>query len=374
MLAMIDGASMRGNVVINGKFLSATMTGVHRTAFGLVDQLVCHQEEVENLFGRPASIAAPHTVAPSDRLPRMAIDRKGVLAGQLWEQLELPAEARGKLLLNFCNLAPVLSSTSITMIHDTQVFTSPQSYTRAFVRFYRTVQPMIGARAVRILTVSRYSAEQLVQWNVAPADRIRVIHNGVDHAVQAAADPSIVGKLALGTARYVLALSSVQAHKNLKVLFEAFASERLADLRLVLFGAEGQSAAIAAGLAVPPNVLFAGRVSDGELRALTENALCYAMPSRTEGFGLPPLEAMLTGCPAVVSTGGALPEVCGDAALYADPDRPAEWIGAIRAVADDPELRARHVALGRLRAAHFTWARAGDALMDVLREVARKRR
>jgi glycosyltransferase involved in cell wall biosynthesis len=369
---------MHGNVVINGKFLSAKMTGVQRTAFGLVDQLVGHQAEVTDLFGRPASIAAPHTVALADHLPRMAIDRKSVLTGQLWEQLELPVKARGKLLLNFCNLAPVLSPTSITMIHDTQVFTSPKSYTPAFGHFYRTVQPMIGARAVRILTVSRFSAEQLVRWNVAPADRIRVIHNGVDHAVQTAGDPAILDKLGLGTARYVLASSSVQAHKNLKVLLEAFASERLAGLRLVLFGAEGRSAAmaaaIAAGLTVPPNVLFAGRVSDGELRALTENALCYAMPSRTEGFGLPPLEAMLSGCPAVVSTGGALPEVCGDAALYADPDRPAEWIGAIRAVADDAELRARHAALGRLRATHFTWARAGESLMDVLREVARERR
>ena len=369
---------MRDNVVINGRFLSATMTGVHRTAFGLVDQLICHQAEVADLFGRPASIAAPHTVALTDRLPRMAIDRTGVLAGQWWEQLELPAKARGKLLLNFCNLAPVLSPTSITMIHDTQVFTSPKSYTPAFGRFYRTVQPMIGARAVRVLTVSRFSAEQLVRWNVAPADRIRVIHNGVDHVAHAAADPAILGALGLGTARYVLALSSVQAHKNLKVLLEAFASERLADLTLVLFGAEGRSAvmaaSIAAGLTVPPNVVFAGRVSDGALRALTENALCYAMPSRTEGFGLPPLEAMLSGCPAVVSTGGALPEVCGDAALYADPDRPAAWIGAIRAVADDPELRARHAALGRLRAAHFTWARAGESLMEVLREVARERR
>ena len=371
---MINGVSMMGDVVINGKFLSAAMTGVHRVAFGLVEQLTCHQPEIADLFGRPASIVAPPTVALTDRRPRMAIDRKGVLAGQLWEQLELPAKARGKLLLNFCNLAPVLSATSITMIHDTQVFTTPESYSRAFVRFYRTVQPVIGARAVRVLTVSRYSAEQLVRWNVAPADRIRVIHNGVDHAGHGVADPAVLRKLGLGTAGYVLALSSVQAHKNLKVLLEAFASEPLADLRLVLFGAEGRSAAIAAGLAVPPNVLFAGRVSDGELQALTENALCYAMPSRTEGFGLPPLEAMFSGCPAVVSTGGALPEVCGDAALYVDPDRPAEWIRAPRAVADDRELRTRHAALGRLRAAHFTWARAGESLMDVLREVARERR
>ena len=365
---------MSRGIVINGKFLSASMTGVHRVAFGLVEQLIGHQQEIEHLFGTQVSIVAPRTAAGMDRLSLIPLDRGSVLAGQAWEQLELPLKTRGKLLLNFCNLAPVLSATSITMIHDTQVFTSPQSYSRAFVRFYRTVQPIIGARGVRTLTVSRYSAEQLIRWKVAPADHIRVVPNGVDHALRTVADPAAVAALGLGTTRYVLALSSVQAHKNLAVLLEAFASERLADLALVLFGSSDRAAAVAAGLVVPPNVLFAGRVSDGGLRALSENALCYAMPSQTEGFGLPPLEAMLCGCPAVVSTKGALPEVCGDAALYADPDNPAEWIGAIRALADDPALRTRHAAMGRARAAGFTWARAGESLMAVLREVASERR
>ena len=110
------------------------------------------------------------------------------------------------------------------------------------------------------------------------------------------------------------------------------------------------------------------------LAALIQHALCYASPSRTEGFGLPPLEAMLQGCPAVVSTAGALPEVCGAAALYAAPDDPGAWVSAIRALADDPALRARHTALGRAHAAGFTWRRAGERLMDVLRDVALERR
>ncbi len=364
--------SVKEAVVINGKFLSAPMTGVHRVATGLVEQIHCRQAEIEEMFGTRATIVAPRTVVQSDRFPGITIDSRSVLSGQAWEQLELPVRTRGKLLLNFCNLAPVASAAAITMIHDTQVFTSPDSYSRAFVHFYRTVQPLLGARAVRILTVSRYSAEQLVRWKVAPAERIRVVHNGVDHAVQTTRDPAILRDLGLGERRFVLALSNVQAHKNLAVLLEAFASDRLADLTLVLFGAAGRAEALAAGLVVPPNVRFAGRVSDGALRALTEAALCYAMPSRTEGFGLPPLEAMLSGCPAVVSLRGALPEVCGDAALYADPDRPKVWIAAIRALADDPAKRAKYAAMGRARAAGFTWARAGESLMDVLREVARE--
>ncbi len=343
---------------------------MQRSAMGLVLQVHRHAEEIAALFGKAAVLSLPRNADDRSLPPAMARDRRGVLSGQLWEQTELPARTSGKLLLNFCNLAPILSSTSLTMIHDTQVFTSPQSYTPAFAQFYRFVQPILGARALRVLTVSQHSADQLVQWNVARAERIRVIPNGIDHAPTGPSDPSILARLGLNGTRYVLALSSAQAHKNLGTLLAAFGAEELADLVLVLFGVAGPEDLREAGYVLPPNVRFAGRLSDGALRALTEAALCYAMPSRTEGFGLPPLEAMLRGCPAVVSTGGALPEVCGDAALYADPDRPADWIAAIRAVADDAAVRMRYAAIGRERAGLFTWDRAGEALMGVLREVA----
>ena len=112
-------------------------------------------------------------------------------------------------------------------------------------------------------------------------------------------------------------ISPPQAHKNVGLLLRAFADPALRDLRLVLFGGEGRGAFEARGSAVPDNVVFAGRVSDGELRALYAHALCVAFPSTTEGFGLPPLEAMLVGCPAVVAPCGALPEVCGSAAVQA---------------------------------------------------------
>ena len=99
------------------------------------------------------------------------------------------------------------------------------------------------------------------------------------------------------------------------------------------------------------------------------SALCFAMPSLTEGFGLPPLEAMALGCPAVVAPCGALPEVCGDAALYAAPDQPGQWQAAITSLAADPALRARLAGRGREHAQAMTWERAGDTLMDVLREI-----
>ena len=97
-----------------------------------------------------------------------------------------------------------------------------------------------------------------------------------------------------------------------------------------------------------------------------ESALCLAFPSTTEGFGLPPLEAMLLGCPAIVAPRGALPEVCSDAVLYARPDNPEEWSNAIDLLEQDPVAKAGLVDKGRRRASIFKWSASARQLMTII--------
>lgn len=359
-------------LTINGKYLAGQPGGVQRVAREMVRALAARMEELRALFGATPRVLAPPNadIAGAGAGGGFPVVRRGVLRGHLWEQVELPARARHALLLNLCNLAPLAGARSITMIHDAQAFATPESYSWRFVRSYRAVQPLIGRRALRLLTVSEFSAGQLASFGIAPRERITVIHNGVDHAARVTAVPAIVTRLGLTAGRYVLALATDQAHKNIAVLLAAMRAPALRDVTLVLFGATDAARLAAAGLALPPNAIAAGRVSDGELRALMEGALCFCMPSRTEGFGLPPLEAMLLGCPAVVSPCGALPEVCGAAALYAGPDAPAEWAEAIDILARDSAGRGARSAAGIAHARQFTWDKAADRLIAVLREVA----
>jgi glycosyltransferase involved in cell wall biosynthesis len=334
-----------------------------------VRQLANQHSSLEDVFRE-----APRLIAPANLhrvgLTPFRVERGGLFSGQLWEQLDLPRLARSDLVLNLCNLGPMVSRAAITMIHDAQVFITPDSYTWAFAKFYRKVLPVLGRRHARILTVSEYSASQLVRFGVAQRENIAVIHNGVDHVLFEDSQPDILKRLALEPRKFVVGLANVQVHKNIAILLRAFAAPALADLKLILVGSGRRENFERLGQATSANVVFAGRVSDGELRALLESALCVGVPSTTEGFGLLPLEAMILGCPAIVAPCGALIEIGGTSALFAAADDPREWITAIRQLADDQDHWIGCSRAGQDRARFFTWKRAGERLVTVVREVA----
>jgi glycosyltransferase involved in cell wall biosynthesis len=355
-------------LAINGKFLGARPTGVHRVAEQLIHQLANRRDELAELFSAAPCIIAPRTV-PSTNMVSFEIERGGLFRGQLWEQLDLPRLADRDLLLNLCNLGPMASTAAITMIHDAQTFITPDSYSWAFANWYRQVLPVLGRRHARIAAVSHYSAAQLVRFGVAQPDRISVIPNGADHLLGYDARPEIKQRLQLSERAFVVALANLQVHKNIGLLLKAFSAPALDALTLVLVGADDRGRFEARGHVIPPNVVFAGRVDDGELRALLESALCVAFPSTTEGFGLPPLEGMTVGCPAILAPCGALPEVAGEAALYGAPDDPRQWVEAIGALAGNQDTWQRYSLAARQRARMFTWDRAGEKLIEVIRSV-----
>lgn len=364
-------------IMFNGKFLTAAPTGVHRVAEELIlamDRLLAANGTDAGTTGT-ADAPAALVLAPAEAtrtLPlavtplRRTRFLSGIARDILWEQLSLPWAARKGVLVSLCNLGPVLHPHAITMIHDAQVHLTPQSYSRGFRLWYRFLQPLLGRANRQILAVSHYSKEQLVRHGVAKAERITVIHNGCDHILATPPDHGAPAAHGLAPGRYVLALANTQAHKNIPLLLKAFADPRLADLTLVLFGAATRADFERLGASVPANVHFTGRIDDAALAGLMVHAAAFACPSTTEGFGLPPLEAMMLGCPAIVAPCGALPEVCADAALTADPHDAGAWVAQIRALADDADLAARMRRAGKRRAETFTWDSAAQKLAKVL--------
>jgi glycosyltransferase involved in cell wall biosynthesis len=360
-------------IAFNGKFLSASPTGVHRVAA----ELTTHVDRQLTDYANGSFAGTWDVICPKDR--KYALDLKnmrcwsaGVFTWQPWEQFDLPTLARGKVLVNLCNLAPLLHRHSITMIHDAQVFTTPQSYGRAFRNWYRFALPRIGATAARILTVSEFSKSQLVKVGIADPGKIQVIHNGVDHMKTIVSSRDAVIRLGLTRNKYVVALASTQDHKNISVLLKAFALTTMSGFKLVLVGRAREPEFRAAGMRPPNNTIFAGYVTDGEMRGLMEEAACFALPSTTEGFGLPPVEAMAVGCAAVVAPCGALPEVCGSAAVYVDATDVEGWGQAMKTFAEDGIARQAAINKGLEHVKDLTWHQAASTLLGTIYEVAKE--
>lgn len=354
-------------IVFNGKFYAGGLNGVHRVADRLIRECDALLAAMPAQHRPCARLLLPERRQWQPELRAITLEPVARADRQTWEQIGLPAAARNAVIVNLANLAPIRARRQVLLLHDAQFLFPDSGYPLRQRLGYRWLAPVMARRSATVLTVSDYSRQMLDLLGVAPRARSAVLYNGGDHILETPADRGALGRLGLTPRGYALMFGSPKGYKNNRIVFDAFAT-RLAPIRLVVIGAS-RDALTAAGLTAPAGTLFAGRCDDAVLRALYENAHCLLVPSRTEGFGLPPIEAMLCGCPAIVTPAGALPEICRDAALYADVDDPESWRAAIRAL-DRSGVRDVKLALGRERAAHFTWARAGRDLLGHIMRLA----
>ena len=222
------------------------------------------------------------------------------------------------------------------------------------------------ARADGIICLSHATARDLRDILRVPEEKTCVIHLGVD--LPPPPEPPSVSE------PYILYVGHRGSYKNFDVVLRALgrAPAILAPYRLVCFGGtppthEEYGALRALGL--EGRVEFRGG-SDAALAGLYQHAAAFVYPSMYEGFGLPLLEAMQAGCPVVASSGGSLPEVGGDAALYFDPASEEELRQRLAAVLGDAELRGTLVGRGRTRAGAFSWAETAKRTLEFYRRIA----
>ncbi len=247
---------------------------------------------------------------------------------------------------------PRLDVPSAVTLHDVQHLDLPELFPRA-ERLFRTVAWHRSVRAARIVIVpSAFVRDRSVERLGLDPGRIRVIHHGIDHGLFRPGSEE--------REQFLLYPAKTWPHKNHARLLEAFALLRRErpELRLVLSGGDP--------LPAHDGVEQVGRGSLEELVSLYRRASALVFPSRYEGFGQPPLEAMACGCPVAVSHAASLPEVCGDAASYFDPESPESIAAAVAGVLADPEpWRAR----GLERAGQFTWAASARLHEHAYREL-----
>jgi len=357
--------SQVSKIYINGRFLSQTITGVQRCALELVRAL-------DNLALPPdwqVVLLVPKKIKQFPSFRQIEIRSVGRLGGHLWEQLELPCFARDGFLVNLCNTGPLLLHKQLVTIHDAAVFRYPRAFSFFFRTWYRFLLPRLCFAARKIVTVSDFSRRELIELlGVSPA-KVSVIVEGWEHLSRVPLDDRVLDRFGLRSRPFVLAVSSLNPYKNFHSVVAAL--DYLSDLDVDIAIAGGANPKVFDGgeNALPSNVKYLGYVSDGELRALYSAATAFVFPSFYEGFGIPPLEAMSCGCPVVASNRASIPEVCGDAALYFDPESPLEIAEKIRLVLLDESVQKDLRGKGMGKAQFFSWEIGAIMIKENLEEI-----
>jgi glycosyltransferase involved in cell wall biosynthesis len=320
--------------------LALTQAGTARHVQGLIAELE-HMPKLE--LQRHAFAAVGRAAVPTRDLG--------------WYLAALPLLARGADVLHCPTFrAPVLTPVPLVVtFHDLAVLRHPETFNAWTRRYSRAVLPRVARAATRLIAVSEFTAQELVDLLRVREEKIRVVPNAVGEPFTAEGEAA--------TGDYVLAVSTLEPRKNLERLVEGFHRAGLNGCELRIVGAQGWGEV---RLADDERVRWLGRVSDDELARLYRGARCAAYVSLYEGFGLPVLEAMACGT-AVVSSD--LPPVreFGRGIVAVDPGDPdAIAAGLGEALARRDELGRE----GRAASAAYGWDRVARETVGVYREVA----
>ncbi|MDP9070364.1 MAG: glycosyltransferase family 4 protein [Actinomycetota bacterium] len=263
----------------------------------------------------------------------------------------------------------------VVTVHDVAHVLHPDATTSRGRRFHSGGLAATARRADLVIVVSHAAAADVAAHTDIAMDRIRVVHNGVDHVeVPLEAVGQARARYGLADRPYVLWVGTQEPRKNLRLLVEAFAvavARRRLPHALALAGPPGwlheEARSMPGAEALGDRLRILGHVSEDELHALYRGAELFALPSLYEGFGLPAVEAMAQGTAVVCSDTSALPEVTGGAAVLVPPE-PGAWGRALADLLEDDARRRDLAFAGRRRAAHLTWERCARATHAVYQE------
>ncbi|HKH05047.1 MAG TPA: glycosyltransferase family 1 protein [Acidimicrobiales bacterium] len=269
---------------------------------------------------------------------------------------------------------PPSRAAGVATVHDLTPLRFPQLANPATLVYPALIRRAL-ARGATIHTPSHFVRDEVIDHFGAPPERVVAIHLGITPTPAVPGGEARARALAGGD-RYLLAVGTVEPRKDLPTLVAAFDALAADDpaLRLVIAGGDGWGAeALTAAIAAARHhdrVVRLGWVEDADRDALLRGATVYCYPSVYEGFGLPPLEAMSAGVPVVATRAGAIPEVCGDAAVLVDVgDADALGAALARVLGDEP-YRDALVARGVAHVAGFSWRTTCADFAALLHQVA----
>ena len=259
----------------------------------------------------------------------------------------------------------------LAVIHDINFAHRPKDLPWLTAKYYNYFFPRFAKRAKRIATVSFYSKEDITRTYKIKSDDIDVVYNGVNKLYTPTNDlekEATRRKYTEGKG-YFLYIGSLHPRKNICGLlraYDAFRTSIDSDVKLMITGSEmfktGDITKTYEGMRFRDDVIFTGRLDIEDLHQVLGAALALTFVPYFEGFGIPVIEGMSAGIPVICSNTTSLPEVGGNAVLYADPFVVSQIKDAMIKIASDVELRADLIEKGKQQQMKFTWDKTADQL------------
>jgi alpha-1,3-rhamnosyl/mannosyltransferase len=330
------------NVLIDGRPLVG-----HRTGIGV------HTAEIARRLDVPPTIASHANIDDRSGLDRCAFRVDPMPLGVLWQQLVLPRIDAGVLWGPHGTLPLAWKQPAVVTLHDFTSITMPHRHRLQTILSFNLFIGRSLELASRVACVSRLVAGEAMRgFGVDPA-KLELVPNGVDEFFTPGGEEE----------DYVLFTGTLEPRKGIDDLVAVWRTLPRPRPRLVLCGDAGWKTKITDD----DGIERTGYVTRERLRALYRGARAFVYPSRYEGFGIPPLEALACGAPVIATRTGAIPEFAGDAALLVAPgDRDALREALVR-VLREPELRRELRARGPERARQFGWDASARTMMELLR-------
>jgi glycosyltransferase involved in cell wall biosynthesis len=310
-------------ILINGYFLCRRLTGIERYAFEITKRLdeLISPDEIAIII--PGDSRHKTIMVPSYKNIRI-IRHSRMKPHILWQMFTLQFYLlfhRKYIILDFGNTALPFSP-GIVFLHDIYCEFFREDFTGfrdKIVRFYNRRQyALIAKKSKKIVTVSNFSKNQIVQYCRAKPEKISVIYSSWFHFKTIEPDYSILKDFPVLSKPFYFSLGSLSKRKNIKWIVE-YAQKHPADIFAISGDTLPTASAADFSVSKPDNIILLGYLDDSKVKALMEKCKAFILPSYYEGFGLTPLEALSCGAKVIVAKAASLPEVYGKTAHYIDP-------------------------------------------------------